>query len=98
MAILPAHATSEETQLSQLSEGHARDADFSKDRRETMKKRIVVCCDGTWNEPETIKDERKVSTNVLKTVRSVVPRDEESGVEQVVFYDQGVGTGALGVL
>ncbi len=25
-----------------------------------MKKRIIVCCDGTWNEPESIKDEHKV--------------------------------------
>jgi uncharacterized protein (DUF2235 family) len=78
--------------------GPARDVDFRKDRKEIMKKRIVVCCDGTWNEPETIEDDRKVPTNVLKTVRAVMPRDEENGVEQVVFYDQGVGTGALGGL
>lgn len=63
-----------------------------------MKKRIVICCDGTWNEPESIKDEHKVPTNVLKMVRAVLPRDEEFGIEQVVFYDKGVGTGALGVL
>lgn len=25
-----------------------------------MKKRIIVCCDGTWDEPESIKDEHKV--------------------------------------
>jgi hypothetical protein len=63
-----------------------------------VKKRIIICCDGTWNEPESIKDEHKVPTNVLKMIRAVQPRDEELGIEQVAFYDQGVGTGTLGVL
>lgn len=31
-------------------------------------------------------------------IRAVQPRDEECGIEQVAFYDKGVGTGALGVL
>jgi hypothetical protein len=63
-----------------------------------MTKRIVICCDGTWNEPETVESDRIVPTNVLKMVRAVAPRDEHSGIEQVVYYDQGIGTGALGVL
>ena len=63
-----------------------------------MKKRIVICCDGTWNEPETVENDRKVPTNVLKMGRAVAPRDEQNGIEQVVYYDQGIGTGALGVL
>ncbi len=63
-----------------------------------MKKRIVICCDGTWNEPEAIEGDRKIPTNVLKMVRAVMPRDEESNVEQIVFYDQGIGTGALGIV
>jgi hypothetical protein len=63
-----------------------------------MTKRIVICCDGTWNEPESTKQDRKVPTNVLKLVRAVAPRDDRSGTDQVVYYDQGVGTGAMGVL
>lgn len=51
-------------------------------------KRIVICCDGTWNEPF----ENDSPTNVVKTVRAICPADE-SGVPQVVYYDTGVGTG-----
>lgn len=50
-----------------------------------MKKRIIICCDGTWNAPD------KNPTNVVKLVRAIRPLDSH-GVHQVVFYDQGVGT------
>lgn len=49
-------------------------------------KRIVVCCDGTWNEPD------QNPTNVIKIAHHLAPVDKH-GVHQVVFYDQGVGTG-----
>lgn len=54
-----------------------------------MSKRIVVCSDGTWNTPS-----QKNPTNVVKVARAILPRDPD-GVEQVVFYDAGVGTGGL---
>jgi uncharacterized protein (DUF2235 family) len=57
-----------------------------------MKKRILICLDGTWNEPEEKSDGGVTPTNVLKLVRTVKPIDSEI-VHQVVFYDQGVGTG-----
>lgn len=50
-----------------------------------QKKRIVLCCDGTWNEPDTNP------TNVVKIAHHVKP-EAADGVQQVVFYDQGVGT------
>lgn len=50
-----------------------------------QKKRIVVCCDGTWNEPD------KQPTNVIKIAHHLKPETTD-GVQQVVFYDQGVGT------
>lgn len=56
-------------------------------------KRIVLCADGTWNEPEK-KDEktgRPQPTNVLKVARAVEPRTG-AGVDQVVYYHPGVGT------
>lgn len=62
-----------------------------------MKKRIIICCDGTWNEPENIKDEVKVPTNILKTVRAVTPFDEKNNITQVIFYNEGVGTGSIGL-
>lgn len=49
-------------------------------------KRIVVCADGTWNDPE---DEHP--TNVLRIARAIRP-DNGDGVQQVVFYDWGVGS------
>ncbi len=52
-----------------------------------MGKRIVICCDGTWNRPE-----QPVPSNVVRTARAVLPTGRD-GVSQVVFYDEGVGTG-----
>ena len=49
-------------------------------------KRLVICCDGTWNSPET----RHV-TNVARTARALLPADPQ-GVQQIVFYDWGVGS------
>jgi uncharacterized protein (DUF2235 family) len=52
----------------------------------TVKKRIVVCADGTWNDPE---DDHP--TNVLRMARAIRPEDGDD-VQQVVFYDWGVGS------
>ncbi|RLQ21329.1 DUF2235 domain-containing protein [Seongchinamella sediminis] len=53
---------------------------------EAENKRIVVCADGTWNDPE---DEHP--TNVLRVARAVSPVADD-GRKQVVFYDWGVGS------
>lgn len=55
-----------------------------------MRKRIVICADGTWNRPEEdlAKD---VPTNVLKLARAIAPIAAD-GVPQQVFYDWGVGS------
>ena len=60
-------------------------------------KRIIICCDGTWNEPEQASEnpeDKAEPTNVLKMVRTVSPNDTK-GVSQVVYYDEGVGTAGL---
>ncbi len=49
-------------------------------------KRIVICADGTWNDPED-----EIPTNVLRVARAIQPQDS-SGRPQVVFYDWGVGS------
>lgn len=57
-----------------------------------MSKRIVICSDGTWNTPDQ-KDEGDFRpTNVVKMARAIAPVDKHGKV-QIVFYDQGVGTG-----
>jgi uncharacterized protein (DUF2235 family) len=55
-----------------------------------MPKRIVVCADGTWNQPETDLN-KDFPTNVLRLARSVRPTARD-GTSQQVFYDWGVGS------
>lgn len=56
-------------------------------------KRIILCADGTWNEPERRDAEsgRLLPTNVLKIARAILPRSSK-GVEQVIYYHEGIGT------
>ena len=58
-------------------------------------KRLIVCCDGTWNEPDEKVDNNPAdeteATNVLKVVRGIAPVDRHD-IPQVVYYDAGVGT------
>ncbi|MFB2837877.1 phospholipase effector Tle1 domain-containing protein [Floridanema evergladense] len=49
-----------------------------------MKKRLVVCCDGTWNELRS-----SYPTNVVKLAQSV-KYVAEDGTPQIVFYQQGL--------
>ncbi|MET4168319.1 MULTISPECIES: DUF2235 domain-containing protein [Gordonia] len=53
-----------------------------------MKKRLVVCCDGTW---KSSKDPR--ISNVEKIARAVTT-DADDGTVQLVHYVNGVGTGS----
>ncbi len=49
-------------------------------------KRIVICCDGTWN-----TSEQGHPTNVVK-VRDAALRRLPDGTEQAIYYHDGVGT------
>lgn len=49
-------------------------------------KRIVVCCDGTWQ-----KLTNPYPSNVVKLAQSVKPTGKD-GIPQIVFYDEGIGT------
>jgi uncharacterized protein (DUF2235 family) len=56
-------------------------------------KRIVLCCDGTWNSADQADDGGEpCPTNVVRLAFRVAKRDA-AGVPQIVYYDQGVGTG-----
>jgi uncharacterized protein (DUF2235 family) len=54
-------------------------------------KRLILCCDGTWNSADQAKDEELCPTNVIKLAVRLAKRDGD--VPQILFYDQGVGTG-----
>lgn len=60
-----------------------------------MKKRIIICADGTWNRPES-NPEKDVPSNVLKFSRGIA-NEGLGGVEQIVFYDWGIGSYHSGV-
>ena len=51
-----------------------------------MSKRLVVCCDGTWNTPD-----QQCPTNVTKLALAIAAQDRD-GKEQRTFYHRGVGT------
>ena len=53
-------------------------------------KRLVVCCDGTWN-----KQDNQTVTNIEKLARTVQSdADLTGGVHQLVYYVSGVGAGS----
>lgn len=52
-----------------------------------MPKRLVICCDGTWNKPD-----QQSPSNVTKAALAVSAVGA-NGVQQLVYYDKGVGTG-----
>ncbi|KAI9762963.1 MAG: hypothetical protein M4579_000026 [Chaenotheca gracillima] len=59
-------------------------------------RRLIICCDGTWQNSAT--DELNVPSNVTRMCRSLA----KAGLgtdgrvwQQVIYYDAGVGTGAL---
>jgi uncharacterized protein (DUF2235 family) len=52
-------------------------------------KRIVICCDGTWNNPDETKDGIPVPTNVVKLAGAIARQAD--GVEQLMYYNVGIG-------
>lgn len=53
-------------------------------------KRLVICCDGTWNTPEQEDRGELAPTNVARLRNCVAPADDDT--EQLVYYHPGVGT------
>lgn len=58
-----------------------------------MSKRIIVCCDGTWNTPDQREDGKVCPTNVVKIASAIAPMARD-GTSQIVFYHTGVGSSA----
>jgi uncharacterized protein (DUF2235 family) len=56
-------------------------------------KRIVLCCDGTWNRADQESAGKPCPTNVIKIAYRLCKRADD--IEQIIYYDQGVGTGDL---
>lgn len=56
-------------------------------------KRLIICCDGTWNKPDQMDRGVMRPTNVVKLARMIMPQTKPEGITQQVYYDKGVGTG-----
>lgn len=54
----------------------------------TTRRKIIACCDGTWNSEKFATP----LTNVSRISRCILPYDQD-GVPQIVYYQDGVGTG-----
>jgi len=60
---------------------------------ERARKRLVLCCDGTWNRPD-----KEHVTNIEKIARTVeTDLRRTDGVQQLVLYLSGVGAGSYAV-
>jgi uncharacterized protein (DUF2235 family) len=51
-------------------------------------KKLVICCDGTWNRLDSAN-----VTNVVRMAEAVASR-AAAGTPQIVYYDEGVGSGS----
>lgn len=59
--------------------------------KEAQVKRVIVCCDGTWNDT----DNQSADTNVFRMARAIHATQDTKGVPQIVLYLSGVGTSGL---
>ncbi len=57
--------------------------------RAPTKRRLIVCCDGTWNSPYEARE-----TNVVQLLRAIKPV-ATNGITQIAYYHLGVGTGNI---
>ncbi|KAK5945183.1 hypothetical protein PMZ80_002387 [Knufia obscura] len=63
------------------------------------KKRIIVACDGTWMDSDSVD---QVPSNVTRIIRAIPPvgvdhtGSEPKPITQVTFYQNGIGTGSGG--
>ena len=54
-------------------------------------KRLIVCCDGTWNRPDEVNEGAASPTNVAKISLALADKDD-AGNQQLLHYESGVGT------
>ncbi|KAJ2920394.1 hypothetical protein MD484_g113, partial [Candolleomyces efflorescens] len=86
---LTAHSSPSRSPRRLNTDGHITSTDDLKLR---VGKRIVVCCDGTWQ--DGIGEHRSLYTNVLRLARTIHHEDErfQPPIPQIVFYQSGIGT------
>lgn len=71
---------------------------ISTGAKPAQRKRLVVCCDGTWQSATSTDIKHACQSNVARISRVLAKAGvDRNGAawQQVVYYDAGVGTGAL---
>lgn len=92
--ITPVSATG--IHISAFTEGSddpfVRDQNAKSQRILGRRKRLIICCDGTWN--DSINSNNPL-TNVSRISRLITATDGRNGehIAQVVYYHTGVGSG-----
>lgn len=54
-------------------------------------KRLILCCDGTWNRADQSSNGTPCPTNIVRIAYRIAKRKDD--LRQIVYYSQGVGTG-----
>ncbi|OGU59497.1 MAG: hypothetical protein A2X64_08265 [Ignavibacteria bacterium GWF2_33_9] len=54
-------------------------------------KKIIVCCDGTWNTPDNSVEGIPLQTNIVKIAQAIKDTDDKN-ITQLTYYDPGIGT------
>jgi Uncharacterized alpha/beta hydrolase domain (DUF2235) len=69
-----------------------RDQNAEQQRHPGIRKRLIVCFDGTWNDSV---NSRNPLTNVFRISRLSTATDGRNGehIAQVVYYHTGIGSG-----
>ena len=67
---------------------------------EAAPKKIVLCCDGTWQ--SSVSGKHNLPSNITRIARNIAKagRDKEDNKvwQQIVYYDSGVGSGSLSAI
>ncbi|RSM09905.1 hypothetical protein CEP52_003845 [Fusarium oligoseptatum] len=82
-----------------MAQPRTYDKDFiSRPAPAAKPKRIVICCDGTWQSATTIDPKKGCPSNVARFSRVLAKTGldrEKNEWQQLVYYDAGVGTGDI---
>lgn len=54
-------------------------------------KRLILCCDGTWNSADQSSNGTPCPTNIVRIAYRIAKRKDD--LQQILYYSQGVGTG-----
>lgn len=74
---------------------------FVSEETSSQPKRIVICCDGSWQSSVSLDPKKGVESNVTRIARVLAKAgtDKNGKVwEQIVYYDAGVGAGNVSAL